>query len=84
MSGEINLELRDPAAALAGLKAALAPGALSVDETDGVSVEYPQWRVNVRMSNTEPVVRVNLETRADVDLLHEKTADVLDLLRREG
>lgn len=84
VSGEINLELRDPAAALAGLKAALAPGALSVDETDGVSVEYPQWRVNVRMSNTEPVVRVNLETRADVDLLHEKTADVLDLLRREG
>ena len=84
VSGEINLELRDPAAALAGLKAALAPTALSVDETDGVSLEFPRWRVNVRMSNTEPVVRVNLETRADPELLKEKTAQVLELLRRLG
>ena len=84
ISGEINLELQDPAAALAGLKAALAPAALSVDETDGVSLEYERWRVNVRTSNTEPLVRVNLETRGDVELLHEKTAEVLALLRREG
>lgn len=84
ISGEINLELKDPAAALAGLKAALAPAALSVDETDGVSVEYERWRVNVRMSNTEPLVRVNLETRGDAELLREKTAEVLALLRRQG
>lgn len=84
VSGEINLELRDPAAALAGFKAALAPEALLVDETDGVSLEFERWRVNVRMSNTEPVVRVNLETRGDRDLLAEKTEEVLELLRKLG
>lgn len=81
VSGEINLELPDPGAALAGLKAALAAPALSVDETDGVSLEFERWRVNVRSSNTEPVVRVNLETRGDRSLLDEKTAEVLAILR---
>src|SRR5690606_15532709 len=81
VSGEINLELPDPGAALAGLKAALAAPALSVDETDGVSLEFERWRVNVRSSNTEPVVRVNLETRGDRSLLDGKRAEVLAVLR---
>lgn len=81
VSGEINLSIDDPAAALAEIKRKYAPGALSVDETDGLSIEYPQWRFNVRMSNTEPVVRVNVETRADPDLLERKTQDVLATLR---
>lgn len=84
VSGEINLTLADPAAALAAVKEAYSGGAVSVDETDGLSVEYPRWRFNVRMSNTEPVVRVNVETRGDAVLLTGKTTEVLDVLRKAG
>jgi len=82
VSGEINLTIPDPAGALAAAKERYIAGAVSFDEIDGLSVEYPRWRFNVRMSNTEPVVRVNLETRGDTDLLAEKTSEVLGVLRR--
>ena len=84
VSGEINLELADPAAALAALRQHYASDDPAIDEIDGVSLEFARWRVNVRMSNTEPVLRVNIETRADQDLLHEKTDEVLALLRQAG
>jgi len=83
-SGEINLELPDPAAALGRFRAALAPDALSLNEIDGVSLEFECWRVNVRMSNTEPLVRVNVETRGDKALLGRKTEEVLRLLQEDG
>ena len=51
-----------------------------MDETDGLSIEYPSWRFNVRMSNTEPVVRLNVETRADKDLLQAKTDELIGVL----
>lgn len=86
VSGEINLELSDPTAALGRLRAALAPDALSLNEIDGVSLEFPDWRVNVRMSNTEPLVRVNVEARGDVELMRRKTQEVMRILEesREG
>ncbi|MHB1345196.1 MAG: phosphohexomutase domain-containing protein [Thermoleophilia bacterium] len=84
VSGEINLELADPAGALRGLREYYAAEHPAVDEIDGVSLEFARWRVNVRSSNTEPVLRVNLETRADQALLEERTAEVLALLRRTG
>jgi phosphomannomutase len=84
VSGEINLTIADPPAALAAVRAAYEPGALSVDETDGVSIDYPAWRFNVRMSNTEPVVRLNVETRADRALLELKTRELLEILQRAG
>lgn len=80
-SGEINLKLTDATAALAKVRAAFAAGAVSVDETDGVSIEHARWRVNVRASNTEPVVRVNVETRGDHELMRERTEAVLAVLR---
>ena len=52
-----------------------------VDLIDGISLEFEQWRFNLRSSNTEPVVRLNLESRGNVDLMKEKTAEVLKLLR---
>jgi phosphomannomutase len=82
VSGEINLTIADPVGALATIRAAYAPQALAVDETDGLSIEYATWRFNVRMSNTEPVVRVNVETRGDKDLLQVKTREILDLLKQ--
>ena len=82
ISGEINLTLTDPSRALAAVRNRYASQALRVDETDGLSIDYPSWRFNVRMSNTEPVVRVNVETRGNKDLLHAKTQEVLDTLER--
>jgi phosphomannomutase len=81
-SGEINLELGDPEAALAALEREYGPSSLGVDHTDGVSIEFSMWRVNVRMSNTEPVVRVNVESRGDSDLMKRKTDEILAALKR--
>jgi phosphomannomutase len=47
-------------------------------------MEFDHWRFNLRMSNTEPVVRLNLETRADTQLLQQKQKEVLALLETEG
>jgi phosphomannomutase len=57
------------------------PGALAIDTTDGISLEFDQWRFNLRMSNTEPVVRLNVETRGDKKLVEEKTKEILALLK---
>lgn len=81
-SGEINRVLADPAAALAAVEHRYAPAALAIDRTDGLSLEYADWRFNLRMSNTEPVVRLNVESRADVALMQQKTADLLQFLGR--
>ena len=80
ISGEINLTLSDSAKALEAIRERYAAGALGVDETDGLSIEYPQWRFNVRTSNTEPVVRLNVETRADQTLLKAKTDELIEVL----
>ena len=82
VSGEINRVLVDPPGALRRLRETYGPGALKIDEIDGFSFEYATWRCNVRMSNTEPVVRVNLETRADESLLRRKTEEILEFLER--
>ncbi|MFN3936277.1 MAG: phosphomannomutase [Gemmobacter sp.] len=72
-SGEINFRVPDPAATIARVRAAV-PQPLSVDETDGLSQEYRDWRFNVRASNTEPLLRLNVETRADPALLADRVA----------
>jgi phosphomannomutase len=79
-SGEINRSIDDPAAVLATAERCYAPDALRVEKIDGLSVEYPQWRFNLRMSNTEPVVRLNVESRGDPALMNEKTAELLALI----
>jgi phosphomannomutase len=79
-SGEININA-DAKRSLAIMKEKFAKGAISVDETDGVSIEHATWRVNVRASNTEPVVRINVETRGDAALMKQKTEEVLAALR---
>ncbi len=62
-SGEINFRLADPAAAVARVRAAYEPAALARDETDGLSLAFADWRFNLRASNTEPVLRLNVEGR---------------------
>lgn len=80
-SGEINLKLADAQRALAALDANFGKLAVARDTTDGISLTFDQWRVNVRSSNTEPVVRVNVESRGDVGLMRAKTEEVLAVLR---
>ncbi|MEZ9856397.1 phosphomannomutase CpsG, partial [Vibrio breoganii] len=54
--------------------------ALVFDETDGISLEFADWRFNLRSSNTEPVVRLNVESRADIALMEERTKAILSIL----
>ncbi|MFP1645477.1 phosphohexomutase domain-containing protein [Pontitalea aquivivens] len=64
-SGEINFRVTDAPAALARVEAALAPGATGIERTDGLSLSFPGWRFNLRASNTEPLLRLNVESRGD-------------------
>ena len=79
-SGEINRRLEDPVSTIAEVRAAFEPDALKIDLTDGLSLEFEQWRFNVRSSNTEPVVRLNVESRANPTLMQEKTDAILAML----
>ena len=86
-SGEINFKVNDAKAAIARVEAAVQAELAAGRETlvaesslDGLSREFPQWRFNLRMSNTEPVVRLNVESRADTALMQAKTAWLRELL----
>lgn len=80
-SGEINRRLNgDPEAILARVQGLYEKNATAIDFTDGLSLEFSQWRFNLRGSNTEPLVRLNVESRGDVGLMQEKTAELLALL----
>ncbi len=81
-SGEINSRLDDPDAAISRVMAAFEEEALDVDLTDGISVTLDQWRFSLRQSNTEPLVRLNVESRGDKALMEEKTALILGLLKQ--
>ena len=79
VSGEINSTVTDPDAVIRQTEEQYHDG--EKDYTDGLSVAYPNWRFNLRKSNTEPVLRLNVETRADEPLLREKTDELLRLIR---
>ena len=83
-SGEINRRVGDARAVLARIRAAYTDRALRVDETDGVSMEFPSFRFNLRTSNTEPLIRLNVETRGDRRLLDEKTGELLAAIGGEA
>ena len=76
-SGEINRRVDDADAVLARIRSTYGPKAQRTDETDGVGMDFDRWRFNLRLSNTEPLIRLNVETRGDEDLLKEKTAELL-------
>ena len=68
-SGEINFTLEDPSTAIARVRAKFAPEAMLIDDMDGVGFDLGDWRFNLRTSNTEPVVRLNVEARGDAELV---------------
>ena len=79
-SGEINFRVNDAPATIQKILAAYAPLMPVVDETDGVSVEFADWRFNLRCSNTEPLLRLNVETRGDPELLNRRVAELRNLI----
>jgi phosphomannomutase len=79
-SGEINRRVHDAPAVIARVEAAYTPRAVAVDRTDGLSVEFADWRFNLRSSNTEPLLRLNVEGRGDAGLMRAKTAELLAAL----
>ncbi len=79
-SGEINFTLDDPAASIASVVAAFEADAQRRDDTDGISLEFDDWRFNLRSSNTEPVVRLNVETRGNRDLLARQVSAITEML----
>jgi len=79
-SGEINRQVPDVNAAIRTIKKTYESKAIAIDETDGVSLEFDDWRFNLRASNTEPVIRLNVESRAKPALMQEKTEEILLLM----
>ncbi|MCS4274568.1 MULTISPECIES: phosphomannomutase CpsG [Raoultella] len=81
-SGEINSTIQDPDASIARVLSEYKSDALLVDYTDGISVEFDEWRFNLRSSNTEPVIRLNVESRGNHQLMKNRTEEILAILRK--
>lgn len=81
VSGEINVTLDNPEKSIDKVKEYYQDLALNFDNTDGISFEFIEWRFNLRSSNTEPVVRLNVESKGNKTLVKEKTEEVLALLQ---
>ncbi|MCW4454286.1 phosphomannomutase CpsG [Flavobacterium sp. MXW15] len=79
-SGEINFKVADASAAVARVMAHYAGQSPALDHTDGISADFGDWRFNLRSSNTEPLLRLNIETRGDAALLQQRTAELSGLL----
>ncbi len=81
-SDEINFEIRDPAKVMAGVYETYKAGARNIDHTDGLGIEFEKWRFSLRQSNTESLLRLNIEARADSKLVAEKLLEIGNLIRR--
>lgn len=79
-SGEINSKLENANTIIQRICDIYKPEARNIDNTDGISIEYDDWRFNLRSSNTEPVVRLNVESKDNVALMQMKTDEILALM----
>jgi len=79
-SGEINFRVADSREAIARVMDRYLPSDPALDHTDGTSADFGDWRFNLRSSNTEPLLRLNVETRGDVALLERQTTELSALI----
>jgi phosphomannomutase len=79
-SGEINRTVSDAQALITQVEGLYAKEAKTIEHMDGLSLSYDDWRFNLRMSNTEPVVRLNVESRGDEALMRSKTEELLAII----
>jgi len=84
VSGEINRVVPNGPQVLAAIENQFANAGAVIDRTDGLSVEFPTWRFNVRTSNTEPLLRLNVESRGDAGLMETKTKELLAVIEAMG
>jgi phosphomannomutase len=84
VSGELNYRVADAKATIAAFESRYAPHALNVDRSDGISFEFSDWRFNLRSSNTEPLIRLNVEARGSEALMRSKTDELWALLKAHG
>lgn len=80
VSGEINTQVADVQNVISRAKEIYSKGAIKIDETDGISIDFADWRFNFRGSNTEPVIRLNVEAR-NQKLMEEKRDELLELTK---
>jgi phosphomannomutase len=80
-SGEINSTVEDAGQTIKKVIEQYQEHAEVIDKTDGIGMEFGNWRFNLRKSNTEPVIRLNVESKADIPLMEEKTKELLALIR---
>jgi phosphomannomutase len=80
VSGEINRSVTDQQQVLRSIRERYQSEVVSSSDIDGVSFDFAEWRFNLRSSNTEPLIRLNVETRGDADLLQRKTSEILELV----
>jgi phosphomannomutase len=83
VSGEINRRISDSAKVIKAIEDHYSESTLEIDRTDGLSMSFENWRFNVRSSNTEPVVRLNVESRGDEALMRAKTEELLAMMGGE-
>ncbi len=79
-SGEVNFRVADTGAAIAAVEARLGPEAVAIDRLDGLTLEFARWRLNLRGSNTEPLLRLNIEAREDPALVESRLAEIAALV----
>jgi phosphomannomutase/phosphomannomutase/phosphoglucomutase len=84
VSGEINRVVADPDRVIAAVEKQYLSKATHMDQVDGLSLEYADWRFNLRKSNTEPILRLNVEARGDMQLMERRTAELLGLIDSVG
>lgn len=81
-SGEINFKVADAKAAVARVMEHFAAQSPALDHTDGISADFGDWRFNLRSSNTEPLLRLNVEARGDAALMQARTGDISRLIQQ--
>lgn len=81
-SGEINFKVADAKAAVTRVMEHFAAQSPALDYTDGVSADFGDWRFNLRSSNTEPLLRLNVESRGDAALMQARTDEISSLLQK--
>ncbi len=84
VSGEINSTVDDAGKVISKILNHFKDEDYELDETDGVGLDFPNWRFNIRSSNTEPLLRLNVESRGDIALMEEKRDLLLDLIKQYG
>lgn len=81
-SGEINFTVSNAKACLKEILRIYQQDAIQIDYTDGIGIEYPHWRCNIRSSNTEPLLRLNVESRQDIALMQKKTQQLSEIIEK--